>query len=295
MLIVLFCVSIFVFLLIRIAPGNPAAMMLPDGASEEAIAAMEIKLGLDQPIYVQYFKYISGVLQGDLGTSTQYNLPVSQLVLQRLPNTLQLAVLAIIAGGLLCIPLGIIAGSHKGSGIDFFAMLFALLGQSMSLVWLAVLLVYIFSVKLGVLPAIGTGELKHLVLPVLSLAYPMAAEITRVGRSGMIDTLGEDYITATYAKGIGAFQVNWKYAFKNAVCPVITLTGMKLCSFLAGAVVGETIFAWPGIGALLNSAVGHRDYAMVQSILLICAAMFVVVNLVVDIINSLIDPRIVLE
>lgn len=184
------------------------------------------------------------------------------------------------------------AGSNKGSIIDFITMFFALLGQSMATVWLAVLLIFVFSVKLGWLPAIGTGSIKNMILPVLTLAYPMAAETTRMGRSGMIDTLGEDYITATYAKGIKPFVVNWKYAFKNAVCPVITLIGIKLGTYLGGTIVVESIFSWPGIGQLLVTAIGQRDYALVQSLLLVNAAMFAIVNLIVDIINSFVDPRI---
>lgn len=290
--LVLFCVSVFSFALIRMAPGNPAVMMLPDGASDEAIREMEIKLGLDQPIYKQYLDYISGVLHGDLGTSTAYRTDVKDIIFQRLPYTIRLTLVTVVAGCLFAIPLGIIAGSRKGTATDFFAMLFALLGQSMSPVWLAVLNVFVFGVWLGWLPTMGTGSIKNYILPVLTLAYPMAAQIARIGRSGMIDTLQEDYITATYAKGIRERVVNWKYAFKNALVPIVTLVGMQMGSFLAGTVIVETVFSWSGIGQLLNISVGNRDYALVQSLLLISAAFFAIINLVVDIINSLIDPRI---
>ena len=293
--LVLFCVSIFSFLLIRMAPGNPAVMMLPDGASEEAIQEMEIRLGLDQPLYIQYIKYIKGIFQGDLGTSTAYRTDVSGIIAKRLPNTLKLTVVTVIAGCLFAIPLGIIAGSHKGTAIDFFSMFFALLGQSMSPVWLAVLNVFVFGVWLGWLPTMGTGGFTYYILPVATLAYPMAAQIARIGRSGMIDTLQEDYITATYAKGIRRFTVNWKYAFKNALVPIVTLVGMQMGSFIAGTIIVETVFSWPGIGQLLNLSVGNRDYALVQSVLLVSAAFFAVINLIVDIINSFIDPRINLK
>ena len=233
-LVVLFCVVLISFFLIRIAGGNPARMVLPESATEEAVAAMEIKLGLDKPLPVQFLMYVSALLHGDLGTSSHYSMPVLELVTGRLPNTLLLAFSSVLVGCMLCIPLGIIAGSNKGSIIDFITMFFALLGQSMATVWLAVLLIFVFSVKLGWLPAIGTGSIKNMILPVLTLAYPMAAETTRMGRSGMIDALGEDYITATYAKGIKPFVVNWKYAFKNAVCPVITLIGIELGTYLGG-------------------------------------------------------------
>lgn len=294
-LIVLFCVSVFSFMLIRIAPGNPALMVLPDGASDEAIKTMEAKMGLDQPLAVQYIKYITGVFKGDLGMSTSYKIGVAQVLKGRIPNTIQLTIATIIFVCILSIPLGILAGSKQGTASDFFAMLFALLGQSMSPVWLAVLNVFVFSVWLGWFPAIGTGGLKHLVLPVLTLGYPMAAEITRIARSGMIDTLGEDYITATYAKGVSRTAVNWKYAFKNALIPVITLIGLQIGTFLAGSIVVETVFSLSGVGQLIYQAVGNRDYALVQSLLLVSAFFFSIINLLVDIINSFIDPRITLE
>lgn len=291
-LLVLFCVSVFSFMLIRMAPGNPAVMMLPDGASDEAIYEMEVKLGLDKPLYIQYAKYVGGIFKGDLGTSSAYKTDVKSIILQRLPYTGKLAVVSVVVGCLIAIPLGIIAGSRKGTATDFFTMLFALLGQSMSPVWLAVLNVFVFGVWLGWLPTMGTGSIAHYVLPVITLAYPMAAQIARIGRSGMIDTLQEDYITATYAKGISRRVVNWKYAFKNALVPVVTLVGMQMGAFLAGTIIVETVFSWSGIGQLLNMSVGNRDYALVQSLLLISASFFAIINLIVDIINSLIDPRI---
>ena len=294
-LLVLFIVSIFAFSLIHMADGSPALLMVPDGASDEVIAEMEHRLGLDQPLYVQYFRYMMGVFQGDLGTSTAYRIPVAQIIAERLPNSVVLTMGTVLIGCCLAIPLGIIAGANRGKPADFFAMFFALVGNSMSAVWLAVLNVFVFSVWLNILPSMGVESFKNLILPALTLGYPMAAEITRVGRSGMIDTLSEDYITATYAKGISRRLVNWKYAFKNALIPIITLVGLSIGSYLAGAVVVETVFAWPGIGQLINQAVGNRDYALVQSLLLVSATLFALINLVVDIINALIDPRVSLE
>ena len=279
-LFILFFVSIIAFALIRIAPGNPAMMVLPDGASAEAIRAMEIKLGLDQPLIVQYFRYIGGVLQGDLGTSIIYKLPVKDLILQRLPATFKLTVITMIVCLVISIPLGIIAGSRQGTLLDFLATMFALLGQSMSTVWMGILVIYIFAVKLELFPAMG---------------YPVAAQVTRMGRSGIIDVLKEDYITATYAKGISKAVVYTKYAFKNALIPIVTIVGMQIGIYLAGAVVVETIFAWPGFGQLIFQAVGNRDYPLVQSCLLVSAALFAIVNMLVDIINSFIDPRITLQ
>lgn len=293
--VVIICVSILAFLLIRIAPGNPARMLLPEGATDLEVANMEKELGLDRPLYEQYLKYITGVLKGDLGTSTIYKKPVKDIILGRLPATVKLSLASIVISLAISIPLGIYAGSHQGRIADFLSMLFALFGQSMSPVWLGVLLIYIFSTKLGWLPSLGYGGIKYIILPAFTLGYPIAAKIVRLGRSGMIDTLCEDYITATYAKGINRRQVCWKYAFKNALIPIITLVGLQIGSLLAGTVVVETVFAWPGIGQLTNMAVGNRDYAMVQSLLLCVACIFTFINLIVDIINSFVDPRITLE
>ena len=294
-IIVLFFVSVFAFSLIRMAPGNPALLMVPDGSSEEVIAAMEEKLGLHDPLPVQYFRYISGILKGDLGDSTQYRVPVANIVKDRLPNTAVLALVSVLAGLCIAIPLGIFAGARRGTFADFFAMFMALLGQSLSPVWLSVLLMMIFANWLGLLPAMGMDSWKNLILPVATLAYPMAAQITRVGRSGMIDTLSEDYITATYAKGISSFEVNWKYAFKNALIPIVTLVGITMGSFLSGTVIVETVFGWTGIGQLMTQSVGVRDYAMVQSLILISASLIAIINMLVDIINSFIDPRMTLS
>lgn len=294
-IIVLFFVSVFAFSLIRLAPGNPALLMVPDGSSEEVIAAMEEKLGLNDPLPVQYFRYISGILRGDLGDSTQYRVPVINIVKERLPNTAVLALVSVFVGLCIAIPLGIFAGARRGTFADFFAMFTALLGQSLSPVWLSVLLMLIFANWLNVLPSSGMDSWKNLILPVATLAYPMAAQITRVGRSGMIDTLSEDYITATYAKGISNLEVNWKYAFKNALIPIVTLVGITMGSFLSGTVIVETVFGWTGIGQLMTQSVGVRDYAMVQSLILISASLIAIINMLVDIINSFIDPRMTLS
>ena len=293
--IVLFFLSILIFSLIHIAPGDPARMLLPDTASEEQVEAKRVELGLDKPLYVQYFKYMGNVLRGNLGTSASYQQPVSRIIMERFPNTLKLTFATILVSLLISIPIGIIAGIRQGSMVDFFAMLFALLGQSMSTVWLAVMMIYIFSVRLNVLPALGMGGLKYVILPAITLGYPLAAQVTRMGRSGMIDVLREDYITATLAKGIPESRVYTKYAFKNALIPIVTVVGLQIGYFLGGAVVVETIFSWSGVGQLANQAVGNRDYTLVQSLLLVIAAAFAVVNLVVDLINAKIDPRITLE
>ena len=294
-LIVVIVVTIIAFSLVRMAPGNPARLMLNEDASDEAVAAMEVYLGLDKPLPVQYFKYLSGLVQGDFGTSFSYRQPVLKLIGQTIGFTLRLSLLSTLLALCICIPLGIIAGSHRGKLPDFLSMFVALTGQSMSAVWMAVLLIFVFSVKLGWLPAVGGIGFIAYILPMITIGYPMAAELTRVARSGMIDTLSEDHITATYAKGVSRLSINWKYAFRNALCPMITLVGLSMSAHIAGSVVVESIFALPGIGQLMYNAINRRDYPVVQGVLVIVAIMFALMNLAVDIINSFVDPRISLE
>ena len=216
-IIVLFFVSVIAFALIRIAPGNPATLLLPDNATEEQIKEKEAELGLDKPVVIQYLNYMGGVLRGDLGTSYNYQQPVTKVFFSRFPNTLRLTVAMMLICLACGIPLGIIAGIKQGTVVDFIAMIFALLGQSMSNVWLAVLNIYIFAVWLGWLPSVGVGGIEYLILPALTLGYPLSATTCRLGRSGMIDVLREDYITCTRTKGIPDYLVYCKYAFKNAL------------------------------------------------------------------------------
>ena len=294
--IVLICVSIFTFALVRIAPGNPVLSLLPMEASDEQIAALEIKLGFDKPLPVQYIKYMSGVFRGDFGTSIYYRTSVLTLIMGKLPTTATIAFGTVLFGALISIVLGVIAGSNRGKPIDFFAVAFALIGQSMASPWLAILFIYIFALKLNLLPAIGTQSgIKDYILPIATNTTVMVAVVVRMARSGMINTLNEDYITVTYAKGIRRAVVNWKYGFKNAMLPVVTILGLQLGVFLAGVVVVETIFGMSGIGNLLYEAVMSRDYPLLQSIVLICAFFISMINLIVDIINASIDPRLVLE
>lgn len=256
---------------------------------------MEAKLGLDQPLVKQYITYIVGVLHGDLGTSIIYNKAVSSLVISRFFVSLKISMAALAFSLIISIPIAILAGTHQGKFIDFFAMAFAVLGQSMPTVWLGILNILVFAVFLGIFPAFGYEGPMSLVLPAMTLGYPFAAVVTRMGRSGMIDVLREDYITATIAKGIPRHTVYMKYAFKNAMIPIVTLVGMQIGHFLGGAVVCETMFGMPGIGQLLNLSVGNRDYFVVQALLLLIATAFAVLNLLVDIVNALIDPRIRLQ
>lgn len=294
LLLVVWIVSVLAFVMMRLAPGDAAVMALPDYASEAQIEAMRVKLGLDKPYITQYFMYMGDLLKGDLGTSVLYEKPCLDVIMERLPATLSVTLVCSVMVLVISIPLGIIAGVNKGGAIDFFAVLFALMGQSMSVVWICVLLLLLCSVKNNWLPSMGYNglfDVKFLIMPAIAMGYKMCAGMVRMGRSGMIDVLDEDYITCAYARGLSRFQVNCKYALKNSIIPVITLFGMDVAAMLAGAVIIETTFTIPGIGSMLVKAVSNRDYPLTQSTLIVTAAMFAIVNLVVDIVNAFIDRR----
>ena len=294
LLLVVWIVSVLAFVMMRLAPGDAAVMALPDYASEEQIELMREKLGLDKPYITQYFMYLGDLLKGDFGTSVLYERPCLDVIMERLPATMSVALVCAIMVLVVSIPLGIIAGVNKGGPVDFFAVLFALLGQSMSVVWVCVLLLLLCSVKNSWLPSMGYNglfDVKYLIMPAIAMGYKMCAGMVRMGRSGMIDVLSEDYITCAYARGMNKFQVNCKYAFKNSIIPVITIFGMDVAQMLAGAVIIEETFTIPGIGSMLVKAVNNRDYPLTQSALIVTAAMFAIVNLVVDIVNALVDRR----
>jgi ABC-type dipeptide/oligopeptide/nickel transport system permease component len=267
-------------------------MLLPVDATEAQVEAQREKMGLNDPWVVQYLAYMGGIFQGDFGYSYAYNMEIGELISKRLPNTVILARAGTFMCLLLSVPLGLIAGIKKGSIVDTIAMFFALLGQSLSPVWIAVVMILVFSVKLHWFPSQGIGTFKHLVMPAICLGFGFTSMVTRMLRSGMVDTLQEDYITATRARGISRFQVYTKYALKNALLPVVTVVGTQIGAMLAGSVVIETIFGWPGFGQLLVKGINSRDFQLVQSCLLIAAFIFVMCNLIVDILYTFIDKRV---
>lgn len=288
---VLIGVTMLTFLLLKMTSGSPARLLLADTATEAQVYAKEVEMGLHDPLYKQYFRYIWGVVRGDLGTSYFFKVPNAQLIGSSLPATGYLTMMAMLIALILALPLGIIAGVKRGSFVDLAAMFFALLGQSVSGVVLGLIFMLVFAVNLKWLPSMGYGGLAYVIMPATSLAMQMAALVTRMLRSGMVDVLQEDYITATYAKGISQWEIVTKYALRNAILPVITIVGLQVGTFLGGAIVTEQIFAWPGIGSLTVQAIGNRDFSLVQSILLVISALFVGINLIVDVIYTLVDPR----
>ena len=294
MLIVVWVVSVMSFVLMRCAPGDPTATMLPDTATEEQRQALYEQLGLDQPYVVQYFRYLGGLLTGDLGHSTLYNSPVADVIAQRLPATICVSLISAVFVLLISVPIGVLSGVTRGSMVDFSLMFFVVILQSMSVVWVCVLLLLIFVIKLDILPSMGYYGLSkpsYLIMPIIAMGYRMCAQVARMGRSSMIDVLNEDYITCAYARGLSKREVYSKYALRNSMIPVITIYGLQVAAMLSGAVV-EQIFSIPGIGTMLVTAVNNRDYPLVQSTLVVTAAMFSLVNLIVDIAITFIDPRI---
>jgi peptide/nickel transport system permease protein len=290
--IVLIGVSVIAFLLVRLGGGDPARMMAGETATPEEIEEYRVRMGLDQSWLVQYLTYIKGLLKGDLGYSWNYSMPVSEILASRIPQTLLLSLFGFGWACIFSIVIGVIAGVNQGTAVDFGAMFFAIVGQAMSTVWLGFLLILIFGVKLGWLPIQGIGGIEHMIMPGLCVGFGYAASQTRLMRSGMVDVIHEDYITATRARGISKGVTYMKYAFRNALLPIVTNIGTQFGKLFAGATVVENIFNWPGMGALLVQAINTRDYQLVQSILLVSAVMLVIGNLLADIFYTVVDPRI---
>lgn len=293
-LLSLLLLSLTIFLFIRLT-GDPTALLTEPGASEDDIAAIRQKFGLDQPLWIQYGVFIGNVLQGDLGDSFYYQTSVVELYLTRLPNSLLLATTAMSFSLLLGIPTGILAAVKVGRFWDSAGKLFALLGLSLPSFLVGLLLILLFSVYLEWLPSSGSGGFWHLLMPAFALGWYFAAAHMRLTRSSMLEVMGSEYIKLARLKGLSETRVIAKHAFKNALIPVITLAGINLINMINVAVVVETVFAWPGIGRLLYEGVSFRDFPVVQGVVVIGGAMIVVVNLLVDIVYAIIDPRIRLE
>lgn len=291
-ILVLLGVTIVSFGLLHLTPGDPARLLLPQDASDEEVNLLREEIGLNRPLHIQYFIYMKGVMKGDLGTSLYYKAPNLDLIVARIPATFTLSFATILIACLIAIPLGIIAGVKQGSFVDFFAMGFAIFGQSISTVFLGILLIFIFSVKLRILPSFGYGSFRALILPTAALAFEQAALITRLTRAGMIDVLSEDYILAIRAKGIQNYKVICRYAFKNVLIPITTIVGLSFATLMGGQMICETIFNWPGVGKLVMSAIYGRDFPLVQAVMLVGGSFFVFVNLTVDVIYLFIDPRV---
>ena len=281
-------------------PGDPAAQMLGPQASPDAIATMRLKMGLDEPMFTQYINYIVGILHGDFGYSYSYSGPVMPIILSRLPSTLSITLTGLALALLVGVPIGVVSAVKQNTIFDYVFMVLALVGVSMPIFWLGLMLVLTFSVNLGWLPAMGMGAMSkgvwdvisHMILPCFCLATIPAATFARITRSSMLETINGEYIKALRARGIKESKIIWKHAFKNALPPIVTVLGLQLASAFAGAILTETIFSWPGLGTLIVNAVNGRDYSLIQGVVLFSAVVFVFVNLVVDIVYMVINPKV---
>ena len=289
---VLWLVVSVVFLLIHLVPGDPVSQMLGEGAPVADLAATRHAYGLDVPLGRQYMNYWKGVLHGDLGPSLRFNQSVSSLILHRYPYTLQLTVAALLVGILISIPAGVRSAQHRGRWDDKLLSVVSLFGLSFPNFALGPVLILFFAIELGWLPVSGSGTLAHLVLPAVTMGSALAAILTRMVRTSMLEELGQDYIRTARAKGLPERTVVYRHALRNAMLPVLTVLGLQFGALLAGAIVTEKIFSWPGIGRLTIDAIGNRDYFLVQGCILAIGLTYVLVNFLTDLLYSVANPRI---
>jgi ABC-type dipeptide/oligopeptide/nickel transport system permease component len=291
-LVTLFILSVLVFLMLRLTPYDPAEAFLQPGAPEEEIAHMRQLLGLDGPMYVQYVRWLEHTLQGDLGISWFTKEPVSQLIMERFPRTIMLAGISMVVSVVLGVALGLLAALRPGSIIDYLVRILSLAGFAMPSFWFAIMLILLFSVTWRILPTSGYGSPKYYVLPVITLAAQLVGVIASMTAATVIEVLREEYVRTARAKGLRESMIIYRHVVKNAFIALITLLGLQLGALLGGAVIVETVFAWPGLGLLTTDAVGTRDYPMVQALALIAGIVFLGINLLVDILYAVVDPRI---
>jgi len=293
-MLVVLGVSLVVFILLHLS-GDPARLLLPVEASAEDVARFREAKGLDDPLPVQYLRFLANALRGDFGHSIRHHQPALQLVLERMPATLQLSFTAILFSLIIAVPLGIISGLHKNSPYDTVGMTLALLGQSVPTFWLGIMLVLFVSVRLGWLPPFGRGGLEHLILPAITLGAFAAATTTRLLRSSLLEVLSRNYVWTARAKGLTESAVVSRHALKNAAIPVVTMIAMQVATLMGGAIIVETVFAYPGMGLLAVQAINGRDYAVVQAFVVVVAVLVVLINLLVDVVYTYLDPRVRLE
>jgi ABC-type dipeptide/oligopeptide/nickel transport system permease component len=290
---VLLGVSLLVFSMLQLVPGDPVQLMLSEfQTTPEQIARLRSQLHLDEPLPVQFGRFLWNAVHGDLGTSIRTRRPVTQEIADNFPSTLQLAGAGLVVAAVLGVTLGVIAATHQQSWLDFSSMLVALLGVSLPSFWLGLLLIFVVSLQLRALPATGGGDLQHLVLPAVTLGLGAAAILARLTRSSMLEVLRQEYVTTARAKGLHEWAVIIRHALKNALIPVVTIFGLQFGQLLAGTVVVETVFARPGLGRLIVDGILNKDFPMVQGIVLVVAVSYVLVNLLVDLVYAVLDPRI---
>lgn len=291
----LIIVVTFVFLFVRMIPGDPARLVAGEQATLEDVENVREQLGLNQPVPVQYVKYVGGLLKGDLGTSLRTKRPVLDEVKARYKNTLQLTVMALLWSSIVGVLLGVWSGKNRSKWQDFLGMTVAVSGISLPSFWVGFLLIVLFSVKLRWFPITGANGIRGLVLPAITLGTSIAAIIARFTRSSIIEVMKEDYIRTARAKGLRERTVTWGHAFRNSMISVVTVVGLQFGFLLGGSVVTEQVFAFPGLGSLLIESVNYRDYPAIQSLILIFSLQFIVINLLVDLLYAVLNPEIKLS
>lgn len=292
---VLLGVATLVFSLIHLVPGDPVQAMLGDSATPQDVADVRARLGLDRPLPVQYGAFLSNVSRGNLGTSLRTNQLVASVIAERMPATFELAFAAMAVATAIALPLGIVAAVRAGTLTDYGATTLALVGISIPNFWLGPLMAIVFSISLGWLPVSGRGSAAHLILPAITLGAPLAAVLARMTRASVIEELRELYVLAARARGVSRLRAIVRHAFRNSLIPIVTVLGLQFGAVLTGAVITETIFAWPGVGRLLIQSINFRDYPMVQGCILLIAVTYVAMNLLTDLVYGLLDPRIRFE
>lgn len=287
-------VTIIVFMVIRLS-GDPTSLMISQTASAEDVAKLRAQMGFDRPVIVQFWDFLTGAVRGDFGDSLRYREPAFGLVLERLPATVQLTVASLLIAVIVALPAGIVSAVKRNTVWDRVAMFLALFGQSMPVFWFGILLILIVSVQLQWLPSSGSGDIRHLILPAITLGLYSTARITRLVRSEMLETISQDFVRTARAKGLREQAVLYRHALRNALIPVVTVVGIEAGGMLGGAVITETVFAWPGIGQLAVRSIFNRDYPTIQAIVFTIACLFVLINLIVDVLYAFLDPRVKLS
>jgi peptide/nickel transport system permease protein len=285
-------VSLLVFVILRVIPGDPAKMLLPEGAPQSAVEELNRELGLREPLWIQYGIFVRSVVRGDFGQSFQYRAPALRVVVERVPATIKLAVTAMLLTVVLGVSIGVLAAVRRGTGYDYAGTVLAVLGQSLPNFWLGIMLILLFGVTLRWLPTSGFQGWRYLVLPSITLAAFPTALVARLTRSSLLEILGQEYIRTGRAKGLAEPAVILRHALRNATIPLLTVIGLQIGTLLGGAVITESIFAWPGMGKLVVDAIFFRDFPVVQTVLILSATIFVAINLVIDVLYTVLDPRI---
>lgn len=289
--IALVVLSVLIFTMVRLT-GDPTLLMLPEDATAEDIAQLQRALGLDRPVTVQYWLFVRNALQGDFGRSIKGQIPVINLLKERLPHSMRLGAASLLVTLSIALPLGVLAAVRKGSLLDTAAQIVAILGQSMPMFWVGIVLIQLFAVQLRLLPSGGTGSLAHYILPAFTLGWWLVAGIMRLLRSSMLEVLDSEFVKLARIKGVSETKIIWKHTLRNSLIPVVTFGGIYMAVLITAAILVETVFAWPGVGRLVYEAIVFRDFPVVQAVVLMTAGFVILTSLVVDILYAYLDPRI---